>query len=99
MIGPDGLLLVVPTYMQSQFQFFGLKKNPKKNKLGCLKCFCRGSHTEHQWGCSKGTKRGAEKCHMKTIMCRKRVGPQGLMLFAHMMTRTIARVNKPENNN
>jgi hypothetical protein len=40
MIGPGGLLLVVPTYLQSRFQFYWWVAK-KKTKLGCEKYFCR----------------------------------------------------------
>jgi len=95
MIGPDGLLLVVPTYLQSQFQFFGLKKQTWMPEM-----LLQGHILSTSGDVLRGLKGGRKMPYcMKTIMCRKRVGPEGLMLFARMMTRTITRVNKPENNN
>ncbi len=54
-IGPGGFLLVVPIYLQSQFQFYwwGCKKK-WITELGCEKYFA-GSHTKHWWACSKST--------------------------------------------
>jgi hypothetical protein len=40
MIGPGGLLLVVPIYLQFQFQFYWWVAKKKKTKLGCEKYFC-----------------------------------------------------------
>ncbi len=50
MIGPGGLLLVVPTYLQSPFQFIGGLQKKKTTKLGCKKYFCRvtSEHRRHR---------------------------------------------------
>jgi len=52
MSGPGGLLLVVSTYVQSQFQFYGWGCK-KVNKLNLdVRNIFAGSHTKHCWGCS-----------------------------------------------
>jgi len=53
-IGPGGLLLVVPTYMQFQLQFYRWgcqKKNTAKLRHLIL---YPEWHTEHRWRCSSG---------------------------------------------
>jgi hypothetical protein len=51
MIRPGGLLLVVPTYLQSQFQFYWwVAKKKTKLNLDVRNTFAR-SHTQHWWGC------------------------------------------------
>jgi hypothetical protein len=53
MIGPGGLLLVVPTYMPIQLQFL-LVGLPKQIQLNLDILFYYPEwHTEHRWRCSK----------------------------------------------
>jgi hypothetical protein len=51
MIDPGGLLLVVPTYMQFQLQFFWWGWPKKKLNLDIL-FYYPEYHTEHRWRCS-----------------------------------------------
>ncbi len=50
MIGPGGLILVVPTYMQFQLQFYWWGCRNKTAKLTHLILLSR-VHTEHLWRC------------------------------------------------
>jgi hypothetical protein len=54
MIDPGGLLLVVPTYLQSPFSVLRVALEKSKQLNLDVRNFFVGSHIEPQWGCSKG---------------------------------------------
>ncbi len=54
MIDPGGLLLVVPTYLQSPFSVLRVALEQSKQLNLDVRNIFVGSHVEPQWGCSKG---------------------------------------------